>query len=273
MEFLENLDINFWKILLRILLFVVILIIGRSIAAITRKWLIRSLKKTTLTESFVTLIVTVSYYTIMLLTVMVALIILGVPAASVVGAVGIIVVVMAITLQASLGNLAATVNFLLFKPFDVGHIISTMGVLGVVKEIELFSTVIVAPDRITHVLPNGAIQGAGLANYSKNGSIRVDLSFGISYESDIDKAKEVLTAVLTNHPSILPEPAPQVFVQKLNDSSVDLAAWPFVQIADFLAFQASINELVKKAFDEAGIIIPYPQQDVHIISQDASTTV
>jgi len=270
MDFLENLDIDFWEILLRILLFVVVLIIGRAIAGLTRKWLVRSLKKTTLTESLITLIVTVSYYTILLLTVMAALIILGVPAASVVGAVGIIVVVMAITLQASLGNLAATVNFLLFKPFEVGHIVSTMGVLGVVKEIQIFSTVIASPDLITHVLPNGAIQGAGLANYSKNGRIRVDMVFGIHYESDIDKAKEVLTAVLTNHPRVLDDPTPQVFVQKLNDSSVDLAAWPFVQIADFLAFQASINELVKKAFDEAGIIIPYPQTDVHLISQDVS---
>jgi len=270
MEFLENIDIDVWVILLRLLLFVVVLIIGRAIAGLTRKWLIRSLKKTTLTESLITLIVTVSYYTILLLTIMAALIILGVPAASVVGAVGIIVVVMAITLQASLGNLAATVNFLLFKPFEVGHIVSTMGVLGIVKEIQIFSTVITSPDLITHVLPNGAIQGAGLANYSKNGRIRVDLVFGIHYESDIDKAKEVLTAVLVNHPSVLDDPTPQVFVQKLNDSSVDLAAWPFVQIADFLDFQASINELVKKAFDEAGIIIPYPQTDVHLISQDVS---
>ncbi|MBE2222389.1 MAG: mechanosensitive ion channel family protein [Anaerolineae bacterium] len=270
MDFLENVDVEFWVIALRILLFVGVLIVGRSLAGLTRKWLIRSLKRTTLTESLNTLLVTVSYYTVLLITVMLALVLLGVPATTVVGIVGLVVVVLAIALQASLGNLAATVNFLLFKPFEVGDIVSTMGVMGVVKEIQIFSTVIATPDLITHVLPNGAIQGAGLANYSKNGHIRVDLTFGISYESDLGKAKDVLTAVLTNHPDVLEDPAPQVFLQKLNDSSVDLAARPFVEIAVYLPFQAVINELVKKAFDEAGIVIPYPQTDVHLIPQNSS---
>ena len=268
MEILGNVDIKIWVILLRILLFVGVLIVGRSLAGLTRRWLTRSLNKTTLTESLTTLLITVSYYTVLLVTVMIALILLGVPATTVVGIVGLVVIVLAIALQASLGNLAATINFLLFKPFEVGHLVSTMGVMGVVKEIEIFSTVIVSPDRITHVFPNGAIQDAGLANYSKNGTIRVDLTFGISYTSDVDKAKQILSDLLTGHESVLADPAPQIFVQKLNDSSVDLAARPFVEIADYLPFQAVINELVKKAFDEAGIIIPYPQQDVHIIGKD-----
>ena len=268
MVFFERFDIDLWAIALRILFFVVVLLVGRWLAGWSGRWLRRSLKRTSLTESLITLIVTVSHYTILIITAMIALILLGVPAASVVGAVGLIVVVLAIALQASLGNLAATVNFLLFKPFEVGDIVGTMGILGVVKEIQLFSTVIVSPDRITHVLPNGAIQGAGLANYSKNGTVRADISFGISYESDVEKAKQVLAIVLAENESVLTEPAPQVFVQKLNESSVDLAAWPFVQIADYLTFQASISEYVKKAFDEAGIIIPYPQRDIHIISQN-----
>ena len=164
MEYLENVDINIWRILLRILLFVGVLLIGRASAGMARRGLIRSLNKTALTESLINLILTISYYGILLVTIMVALILLGVPATAVVGIVALVLAILAVALQTSLGNLAATVSFLLFKPFEVGHIINTMGVFGVVKEIEIFSTVILAYDRVTHVLPNKAIQDAGLAN-------------------------------------------------------------------------------------------------------------
>ena len=273
MEFFKNVDINIWRILLHILLFVGVLLVGRASAGIARRGLIRSLNKTTLTESLINLILTFSYYGILLVTIMIALIILGVPATAVVGIVALVLAILAVALQTSLGNLAATVSFLLFKPFEVGHIINTMGVFGVVKEIEIFSTVILAYDRITHVLPNKAIQDAGLANYSKNGIIRVDLNVGISYTSDMDKAKQVLSDVLAGHESVLVDPPSKIFVQKLNDSNVELATRSFVKIADYFVLQADLPELVKKAFDEAGIIIPYPQQDVHIIAPDTPNPV
>jgi small conductance mechanosensitive channel len=268
MSFLQNMEIDLISIALRLLLVIVVLIIGRWLAGHTRGWLIKSTKRTNLTESLITLFVTLSYYGIIILTVMVALAILGVPTTTIVGIAGIVIIVLAIALQQSLGNLAATVNFLLFKPFEVGHVIQTSGVMGIVHEIELFSTVLVSADHKTHVLPNAKIQGAGLTNYSKIGTIRVDLTFSVSYESDISKAKQILVELLAEDERVLTEPPPQVFVQKLADSSIDLAAWPFVQIADFLAFQKDIAEQVKNSFDEAGIIIPYPQQDVHVSRQD-----
>ncbi len=150
----------------------------------------------------------------------------------------------------------------------VGHVIQTGRILGVVHEIQLFSVVLVSGDHKTHVIPSAKIQGDGLTNYSKIGTIRVDLVFGVSYESDISKAKQIILDLLTEDEQVLSEPAPQVFVQKLNDSSVDLAAWPFVNIADFFPFQMTITERVKDKFDEAGIDIPYPHQDVRLISDD-----
>lgn len=268
MSFLQGINPNLMSILLRLLLVVVVFIIGRWLAGHSRGWLIKSLRRTNLTESLITLLVTLSYYGIIILTVMVALAILGVPTTTIVGIVGIVTVVLAIALQQSLGNLAATVNFLLFKPFEVGHVIETGGVMGAVHEIELFSTVLVSADHKTHVLPNAKIQGAGLSNYSKIGTIRVDLTFGVSYESDISKAKQILVALLAEDERVLTEPPAQVFVQRLADSSIDIAAWPFVEIADFFPFQKDITERVKDSFEKAGIIIPYPQQDVHLIRQD-----
>lgn len=268
MEIFRNLNIDFVAIGLRILLAFITIIVGRAVAHMTRRGLLKTLQKTDLTESLNTLIITLSYYTIFILSILMALVILGVPVTALVTSVGLIVVVLAIALQQSLGDLAATINFLLFKPFEVGDIMETGGVLGIVREIQMFSTVIVSPDHKTHVLPNSKIQSAGLANYSKIGTIRLDLSFGISYDSDVDKAVEILGQLFAEDERVLVEPPPQIFVQNLADSQVEIAAWPFVQIADFLTFREDVTGNVKKAFDKAGIVIPFPQRDVHLFNQN-----
>ena len=270
MEFLEQMDIDFVAVAIRLGLVVVVLIIGRWLAGAIKRLLLRSLQKTELTESLNTLIVTLSYYGILLLTVMIALAILGVPVATLVTAVGVVVVILAIALQQSLGNLAATINFLLFKPFEIGDIVETMGILGIVQEIQMFSTVIVSADHRTHVLPNAAIQGAGLANYSKIGTVRVDLLYDIGYTSDMDKAKEVIGNILAADERVIQEPPPEVFVAVLAESSVQIAAWPFVEIGDFLNFRSDITEQVKRGLDEAGIEIPFPQRDIHLIKAGES---
>jgi small conductance mechanosensitive channel len=267
----ESLDVGelILQILLKLLGAAVILVIGRGLAGLSRRWLNRSLEKAGLTPSLISLLVTLLYYGILLLAVMVALAVLGVPTTAIVGAAGLVVVVLAIALQQSLGNLAATVNFLLFKPFEVGDVVETSGTLGVVSEIQMFSTVLDSPDNKTHVLPNAKIQGAGLTNYSKKGSVRLDLSFRISYESDIEQAKQILEDILTSDSRVLTEPFPLVFVQKLAESHVELVAWPFVPISNFLSFQKEIAERVKQGFDEVGVVIPRPQQEVHLINVQA----
>lgn len=268
MDFLQSIEIDFVSIALHLLLAFAVLIFGRFLAGATRRLLLRSLQKTALTESLNILITTLSYYAVLILTVLLALAILGVPLSILAGAAGLVIIVLAIALQTSLGNLAAAIIFLLFKPFEVGDLIETAGVLGSVQEIQMFNTVIVSPDRKTHILPNGKIQGAGLANYSKTGSMRVDLTFGISYDSDVDKARQIIAAILSEHESVLADPPPQVFLQKLADSSMDIAAWAYVRLVDFLSFQNDIVQRVKNSFDEAGIIIPFPQQDIHLKKED-----
>lgn len=240
------------------------LLIGRWLAGLSRRWLDRSLRGAGLTPSIITLVVTLTYYGILLVAAMLALIILGVPASAVIGVAGIAVVVLAVALQQSLGNLAATINFLLFKPFVVGDLIETAGVQGIVSEIQMFSTVLDSPDNKTHILPNSKIMGAGVTNLSTKGAIRVDLAFRVSYQSDIERAKQVLQELLTGDSRVLEQPFPQVFVRKLDESHVELAGWPFIRIVDFRGFQADISERVKHGFEAAGIVIPYPQQEVHL---------
>lgn len=265
---LSSLDLGrlLGEILLHLIGAAVTLLIGRALAGLVRRWMTRSLQKTRLTPSLMTLLTTLSYYGILLLAVMVALAVIGVPTTTIVGAAGIVVVVLAIALQQSLGNLAATIYFLLFKPFEVGDVIETGGMFGVVNEIQMFSTVLDAPDNKTHVLPNSKIHGAGLTNYSTKGSVRADLSFRISYESDIDVAKQVLQDLLVGDDRVLKEPFPLVFVRKLDESNVELAAWPFVPITAYLSFQKDVAERVKQGFDTAGVVIPRPQQEVHLVN-------
>ena len=254
------------SILLKLLAVAVTLIIGRALAGLSRRWLTRSLQKAGLTPSLNTLLVTLVYYSILLVAVMVALAVLGVPTTTIVAAAGLIVVVLAISLQQSLGNLAATINFLLFKPFEVGDIVETSGKLGIVSEIQMFSTVLDSPDNKIHILPNAKIQGAGVTNYSKKGSIRVELSYRISYQSDVERAKQVLEDLLTGDSRVLTEPNPLVFVRQLAESHMELVAWAFVPIANFLGFQKDIAEGVKRGFDEAGVIIPRSQQEIHLVN-------
>ena len=251
---------------LRILLAAVVVIIGGWIARLSRKWVTRSLEKTALSESFVTLIKTAAYYGIWLLVGLVALGALGVPVTALAGAVGIIVVVLAIALQQQLGNLAATVIIMLFKPFEVGNVIETGGLVGAVHEIQMLNTVLSAPDGKTHIVPNAKIQAAGLTNYSTTGRLRLNLAFRIGYGSDVAKAKEILSGLLAADERILPEPPPRVFVQQLADNGVEVVGQAFAETAVQGLLQTEMVERVKNEFEAAGILIPHPQQDVHLFT-------
>jgi len=215
----------------------------------------------------ITLGTTLAFYGIITFTFLLILGILGVPPTAIVTAFGIVIVILAITLQTSLGNLAATVIIMLFKPFKAGDVIQAGGALGVVQEIQMFSTILLAPDGKMYVVPNGVIQAGGLANYSTTGRLRFTLSFTISYESDLEKAKQILASLLAADERVLNEPPVRVFVQDLGNNGIELTAWPFVKSADFAVLQAEIVEQVKIVFDQAGIVTPRPQQDVHLYSQ------
>ena len=146
----------------------------------------------------------------------------------------------------------------------MGDAIEAGGAFGVVHEIQMLNTVLNSPDGKTHIVPNGAIQAGGLTNYSTRGILRLDLSFGISYDSDLERAKDLLANLLAADERVLGEPPARVFVRELADSSVELVAWPFVKAEDYGPLQGEIVERVKQEFDAAGIVLPYPQQDVHL---------
>ena len=161
-------------------------------------------------------------------------------------------------LQGSLANFAGGVLLMIFKPIKIGDLIEAQGELGVVKEIEIFTTKIVTPTNKEVIIPNGTLSNGNITNYTTEGKLRVDLTIGVGYDEDIKKTKEVLMNVLTSNPKVSKDPTPSVNVSNLGDSSVDFAVRPYCLVADYWDVYFGTLENCKIALDAAGIEIPYP---------------
>lgn len=165
-----------------------------------------------------------------------------------------------LALQGSLSNFAGGVLIMIFKPMKIGDLIEAQGQIGVVKEIQIFTTRLIGLSNKEIIIPNGSLSNGNIINYTTQGTRRVDLVFGVSYDSDIKKTKEVLMEQLVNHPKVLEEPAPTVNVLELADSSVNFAVRPWCNSDDYWAVYFEITESSKEALDAAGIEIPYPHR-------------
>ncbi|MGB1231227.1 MAG: mechanosensitive ion channel family protein, partial [Winogradskyella sp.] len=163
-----------------------------------------------------------------------------------------------LALQGSLGNFAGGVLLMIFKPIKIGDLIEAQGELGVVKEIEIFTTKLLTPTNKEVIIPNGALSNGNIVNYSSEGQLRVDLTFGVSYDADIKQTKAILMETLTANPKVLNDPEPTVNVSELADSSVNFAVRPWCTVADYWDVYFETHENVKIALDAAGIEIPYP---------------
>ncbi len=167
-------------------------------------------------------------------------------------------------LSGTLQNFAGGVMISIFKPFEQGDLIEAKGFLGIVKEVQIFNTILLTLDNRTIIIPNAELSSSPLTNYSGEPQRRVDLTFGIGYDDDIDHAKKVLWDLIRKDERILKEPAPFVAVGELADSSVNFTVRLWVDANDYWGVYFDFTENVKKAFDRENINIPYPQTDVHL---------
>lgn len=165
-----------------------------------------------------------------------------------------------LALQGSLGNFAGGVLIMIFKPIKIGDLIEAQGEVGVVKEIEIFTTKLTGLSNKEIIIPNGALSNGNIVNYTTEGTRRVDLVYGVGYDSDIKQTKAVFDKVLSAHPKILKEPAPTVALSELGDSSLNFVVRPWCNAEDYWAVYFEITEQVKEALDAAEIEIPYPHQ-------------
>ncbi len=209
-------------------------------------------------------------YAILAFTILAVLDRFGVETTSFIAVLGAAGLAIGLALQGALSNLAAGVMILFFRPFKVGDFIEGAGQSGTVKSVSLFLTYLNTPDNVEIILPNNQLWNAAIKNYSFNKTRRLDMVFGISYDDDIDKAFALIREALEADERCHKEPEPLIVVGNLGDSSVDIIVRVWCLGADYWGLKWHLLKTVKQCFDKEGIIIPYPQRDVHLIeaSQD-----
>ncbi len=188
---------------------------------------------------------------------------LGVETTSLIALIGAAGLAVGLALQGTLQNLASGVMLIIFRPFNDGDFIEAAGVSGIVEEIGIFTTTMRTGDNREIIIPNGEIFGGTITNYSKRSTRRVDMVFGIGYDDDIKKAKDIISQILDEDERILKDPAPTVAVAELADSSVNFNVRPWCKTDEYWNVYSDTHEKIKLAFDAEGISIPYPQIAIH----------
>jgi small conductance mechanosensitive channel len=239
--------------------------IGIWLAKILSKSLGKVLNKKSVDQTLVKFVVSLVKIALITFVIISAASQVGIQTASFVAVIGAAGLAIGFALQGSLSNLAAGVMLIIFKPIKVGDYIEGGGSAGSVESVGIFITTLITPDNKVVYIPNSTLTGGNIINYSAKDRRRVDMVFGIGYSDDIDKAKNVIQSVLNSDSRILKDPAPQIVVSELGDSSVNFNVRPWVNTPDYWGVFFETTEQIKKKFDEQNISIPFPQRDVHMI--------
>jgi small conductance mechanosensitive channel len=249
---------------LQVLSAVLIFVIGRWLAKMLSNLVAKAMTRAKADPTLISFVQHLCHIALLVFVVIAALKKLGVPMTEftvIVGAAGLAI---GFALQGSLANFAAGVMLIIFKPFKVGDFIEAAGKMGTVKEIQIFNTVLNSPDNVRIIIPNGQVTGSDIKNYAVNGTRRIDLVVGVSYEDDLKKTHKVIEEIIKGEGRILPEPAYTIAVSELGDSSVNFVVRPWVNVTDYWAVRFDLIEKIKVALDKNDITIPFPQHDVHM---------
>ena len=250
--------------LLKLVAAVFIFYVGRIVAKGIKRLMEKALLSRSVDKAVISFVAGIVYALIMIATVLMALSQIGVQTTSFIAILGAAGLAVGLALQGSLSNFASGILIILFRPFKSGDFIDAGGVSGTVDKIEIFQTIMKTPDNKKVIIPNAQITGSAITNFSAEPTRRVDLLIGISYDSDLRKAKALLEDIVKQDSRILATPAPVIAVAALADSSVNIHLRPWVNAADYWAVYWDTLEKVKLTFDEQGIGIPFPQMDLHI---------
>ncbi len=263
-----------WELLtlygLKVVAAIVIFIVGRWVAKVLAGIIRKMMVKADIDQTLQKFVVNMAYIALMAFVVLAALNQLGVQTTSFIAILGAAGLAVGLALQGSLSNFAAGFLMILFRPIRVGDYIEGAGSAGTVEEISIFTTTLVTPDNKTVIIPNAAMTGDNIVNWTVKGTRRVDMVMGIGYDDDIDKAKQIMADVLAKDSRILEDPAPQIAMVELADSSVNFVVRPWVKSSDYWGVYMHTHEAIKKAFDAEGISIPFPQRDVHVYQHQAA---
>ena len=254
----------------KILAALAVFIIGRWVVKYLRNLTRRVMQKRDVDPTLTKFVANLAYVALLTFVIIAALGMLGIQTTSFIAVLGAAGLAVGLALQGSLSNFAAGVLMIIFRPFKVGDFIEGAGVVGVVEEIQIFTTQLATPDNKTIIIPNAKLTADNIVNFTAKGTRRADMVFGIGYEDDIDKARNIISEILSNEERILKDPPPQVAVSELADSSVNFVARPWVNAGDYWGVVFDVTEAVKKRFDAEGVGIPFPQRDVHLYEHKAA---
>jgi len=272
-EFMANAELipmlTGWGI--KIILALVIYVVGKWIAKKVANFARKLMEGREADPTLVNFLCNIIYAVLLVAVILAALDTVGLPVTSLLAVVGAAGLAIGLALKDSLGNFAAGVMLVMFRPFSKGDVVEVAGVAGKVDEVRIFSTILTTADNKQITIPNGQVAADTITNYTAKDMRRVDMVFGVGYDDDLKVAREVLTRVCSGHPKVLDDPALNIFVLNLGDSSVDFAVRPWVKTEDYWTVWGDVLEQAKVELEAAGCNIPYPQTDVHLHHQNPLT--
>jgi small conductance mechanosensitive channel len=254
----------------KILSALAVFIIGRWVVKYLGNLTSRVMEKRNVDPTLTRFISNMTYVALLIFVILAALGMLGVQTTSFIAVIGAAGLAVGLALQGSLSNFAAGILMIIFRPFKVGDFIEGAGVAGVVEEVQIFTTRMATPDNKTIIIPNAKLTADNIVNYTAKGTRRADMKFGIGYDADIDKARAIISEILSHEERIFKDPPPQVAVSELADSSVNFVTRVWVNVPDYWGVVYDVTEAVKKRFDAEGVSIPFPQRDVHLYEHKAA---
>lgn len=252
-----------------LLLALAILVFGRWLVIWGTYFLIRALKRAGLDATLVRFLEKIIYYTLLVAVIIAAADQVGIKTTSFLAIIGAAGLAVGLALKDSLANFASGVLLIIFQPFRVRDMVTVAGVTGTVERIDIFSSILITPDNQKIIVPNSSITSSVIINITAQPTRRIDLVIGISYGDDLRRARTILQQIIQAEHRILHDPEPVIALGELGPSSVDILVRPWVKTDDYWDVRFALLEQIKLAFDEQGITIPFPQQDVHVFQHPA----
>lgn len=266
MDKLQTYTDQYWNMFMlyvpKLLTAIVVFIIGLWVINIVTRMVKRIMLRRQIdasVQSFLASLINVSLRIILLLSVAGML---GLETTSFIAVLGAAGLAVGLALQGSLANFAGGVLTLVFKPFKVGDLIESGGQTGVVREIQIFNTILLTPENKTVILPNGAVSNGTIVNYSKHGNLRVDLTIAVAPDNNIADVRKIAMDVMMTHPKVLKDPAPSVNINRMGDGMITLAVRPYALVADYWDVYFGVQEDIKLAFEREKVSTPIPTRIV-----------
>lgn len=241
-----------------------IFFIGKWVAGKIKKAIVNTMNKRNVDPALVSFGSSILYYLLLIAVVIAAVGKIGVQTTSLVAVLGAAGLAVGLALQGALSNFAAGVLIIMFRPFKIGDVIDAGGQIGKVQDIGILVTIMTTPDNRKIIQPNSAIMSGAIINITAHDTRRVDMTVGVSYSDDLDKVTSIINEVLGADERVLKDPAPQVVVSALADSSVNFNVRPWCATGDYWGVFFDFQKTIKQRLDSEGVSIPFPQRDVHL---------